>query len=698
MVNALVGQAQEYSKDAGIRYVIDTPQGEVSAAPLPATDGAFVQVVSDSPCQGVLRDVRADLIDEDHDTTGVILATEPENANDPEAVAVTTFEGATMGYLAREEAARYQPILLELRQRGMVGVCAAKFVGGKGKKANIGLWVDVAGPMDVAETFGIQYRQPEAVATDKSPPPEELGRSAIDKTESKRASGISAFGLGKTGHHGFMGVVGESHYQSALRAIRRELKEEIEDYDPDYDELEFTATLVPEPDNPHDPNAVRVCGPEGETLGYLDKTVAKEKSRSFAITGPLKCEAELRGGTREKRKIGVVLEWDAVRARLAKVKLPQARQHSEVEVQHEITEEGDVLIVDEAEAAQGAVSGDVPNTVKLPGRGTGYFDVEVVEESRYQVALRELRADYSFEPKEYRDDDDWVEVDVILSPEPENAHDPKAVAVKTFDDDTVGYLYQPQARRYQPTLLELRGRGLTCVCDAAIFGGRGKKRRIRVKLDLVAPTKLAQAFGIKYQRQKHKLKSDEKSDDAVSNQSTGSLVGWVIEHKQSPRWRKDVVTGRVDVHLESPYEPALRALLRELKGEIAFTATLVVEPPDNPDGPDAVKVCGPEGETLCYLRASWAKKISKKLAITGPLECEAELALTYPSDSAHRYPGDSFSASHKPEPNSISVLLRWDPVLARLAEVKLPRKKRARKRPATDTAPITKRLVEHDTE
>ncbi len=72
---------------------------------------------------------------------------------------------------------------------------------------------------------------------------------------------------------GRLAVVGESHYQAALRnAVHG--RAAGADFD---DHLPVTAVLVPEPTNPHDPNAVRVdvrsdAGPA--TVGYLAREVA----------------------------------------------------------------------------------------------------------------------------------------------------------------------------------------------------------------------------------------------------------------------------------------------------------------------------------------------------------------------------------------------------------------------------------------
>ena len=58
-------------------------------------------------------------------------------------------------------------------------------------------------------------------------------------------------------------VVGTSHYQDALLELSgRESDEEIR--------VEKTARFVPEPDNPHDPNAVAIHI-DGRLVGYLSR-------------------------------------------------------------------------------------------------------------------------------------------------------------------------------------------------------------------------------------------------------------------------------------------------------------------------------------------------------------------------------------------------------------------------------------------
>ena len=57
-------------------------------------------------------------------------------------------------------------------------------------------------------------------------------------------------------------VAGESHYQDALRELTK-----------GETRVGATAALIPEPDNPHDPDAVRV-EIEGQKVGYLPRDLA----------------------------------------------------------------------------------------------------------------------------------------------------------------------------------------------------------------------------------------------------------------------------------------------------------------------------------------------------------------------------------------------------------------------------------------
>lgn len=98
-------------------------------------------------------------------------------------------------------------------------------------------------------------------------------------------------------------VAGESYYQDALRALTaaaggEEVRQDTE------------AVLVPEPANPHDPNAVRV-EIEGHLVGYLPRADAvaygpavrtiEERGRAAA------CEAMIAGRGGESSALGVFL-------------------------------------------------------------------------------------------------------------------------------------------------------------------------------------------------------------------------------------------------------------------------------------------------------------------------------------------------------------------------------------------------------
>jgi hypothetical protein len=96
----------------------------------------------------------------------------------------------------------------------------------------------------------------------------------------------------------FIGIVGESYRQDALRTLLKENRDRS-----------FVAVLKCEPNNPHDANAVMVCSEDGDHLGYLERRMASEWCHFIASQKELRCDAELRGGTSDKPSIGVVLDF-----------------------------------------------------------------------------------------------------------------------------------------------------------------------------------------------------------------------------------------------------------------------------------------------------------------------------------------------------------------------------------------------------
>jgi len=101
-------------------------------------------------------------------------------------------------------------------------------------------------------------------------------------------------------------VAGESHYQDALR--------ELAAWDGAEDlRRETVAALVPEPENPHDRNAVRV-EIEGRLVGYLPRAAARSYRallRPYAKAGArVTCDAMIaaRAAHGEAAPIGVFVK------------------------------------------------------------------------------------------------------------------------------------------------------------------------------------------------------------------------------------------------------------------------------------------------------------------------------------------------------------------------------------------------------
>ena len=95
--------------------------------------------------------------------------------------------------------------------------------------------------------------------------------------------------------YGYLGAVGESQYQPALKGIARRGRI-------------CEATLIPEPDNPWDVNAVVVKIGE-QVIGYLPRSHARRyQRRLLTLIEPYRCPAKLIGGTSDKPSFGVLLD------------------------------------------------------------------------------------------------------------------------------------------------------------------------------------------------------------------------------------------------------------------------------------------------------------------------------------------------------------------------------------------------------
>ncbi|MFZ2736649.1 MAG: HIRAN domain-containing protein [Burkholderiaceae bacterium] len=93
------------------------------------------------------------------------------------------------------------------------------------------------------------------------------------------------------GWQGEIDVVGESFYQGNLEALcGGKTKDGVE--------KQFVADLIPEDDNEHDKNAVRV-DINGRTVGYLPREIAKKYRKSYADNAA-RCGATIVGGWKRR--------------------------------------------------------------------------------------------------------------------------------------------------------------------------------------------------------------------------------------------------------------------------------------------------------------------------------------------------------------------------------------------------------------
>jgi hypothetical protein len=131
---------------------IDTPAGPVPAVRVPGTGrGYFFEVVGESFYQDALRALPEE--------PTVRLTAEPDNPHDANAVAIQSLDCATLGYMPREEAARYQQLILQLAEGGLAAVCQATVIGGTAEKPSRGIILDLDGPTIVASKLGLQYER-----------------------------------------------------------------------------------------------------------------------------------------------------------------------------------------------------------------------------------------------------------------------------------------------------------------------------------------------------------------------------------------------------------------------------------------------------------------------------------------------------------------------------------------------------------
>jgi HIRAN domain len=102
-----------------------------------------------------------------------------------------------------------------------------------------------------------------------------------------------------TGHSGYVEVVGEGEHQDTIRSLPGV----------------FLASLVPESDNPHDPNAIAVTTWDGRRIGYIPRQIAASfHARLRHHASRITCPAKVTGIDRPMR--GVILDFEPVREAL----------------------------------------------------------------------------------------------------------------------------------------------------------------------------------------------------------------------------------------------------------------------------------------------------------------------------------------------------------------------------------------------
>lgn len=143
-------------------FAIKTATGAVPAIRMPGTGrGYFFEVAGESFHQDALRALTETELT-------IRLTAEPENPHDANAVAIQSLEGTTLGHMPREEAARYQQLILQLAERGLVAVCQARLTGGTAEKPFVGVVLDLDGPTIVASKLGLPYKRVTTVTIEKA--------------------------------------------------------------------------------------------------------------------------------------------------------------------------------------------------------------------------------------------------------------------------------------------------------------------------------------------------------------------------------------------------------------------------------------------------------------------------------------------------------------------------------------------------
>ena len=120
-----------------------------------------------------------------------------------------------------------------------------------------------------------------------------------------------------------MGIVGESYYGLEIKRIAGDRLKRGE-------EVVFTASLVRDPENQYDANAVAVIGSFGKKIGHLSRDYAIEyqallqRLEAQGLTAT--CSAKMFGGTERKPSVGVWLDIEPADVLMARFSTDTAEQ------------------------------------------------------------------------------------------------------------------------------------------------------------------------------------------------------------------------------------------------------------------------------------------------------------------------------------------------------------------------------------
>lgn len=243
--------------------------------------GGFNQpIVGESHYQDALRLLRRSAVKSVNDSliSKFLLARQPENPYDENAIAVLTEHGDIVGHLSREDAYRLQLLAREFDDRGELLCCDGKLCGDD----IIGVWLNLP---HLVEAKGFQHS---IGSTGAEPQPE------YDNLDVCRAIQNVSDLIGERRRYtrskpnwvdSRIAAIGEERY---TRNLERASKGRCENGE----RIRLNVLLVPDIDNPIDPSAVIITTTTGDVLGYLAKAHAMRWGggiRSFFDSGRVIC-------------------------------------------------------------------------------------------------------------------------------------------------------------------------------------------------------------------------------------------------------------------------------------------------------------------------------------------------------------------------------------------------------------------------